>query len=242
VTGAEVDPEAAKGAAGLVRQVEAQMARAGVAMQFRVDTSKVRIAYDLKGQAEEEWVTGATFARGMPMPTFNPMTGQMGRALSYACGAEFLFGLSAPKGRLEASEKLFRAILGSIRVDPEWEARVAQVQANIHATELKGAADRSRIIARSAEDTRQIMSETYERRQASQDRMSQQWSQYMRGVETYRNPSTGETVELSNRYGNAWSNGKNEYLLSDSPGFDPSTVTRENWTRLQPVKPGQPTR
>jgi hypothetical protein len=129
-----------------------------------------------------------------------------------------------------------------VRVDPEWQGRVTQAQANIQAMQVKGAADRSRIISKSAGDIRQIQDETYQRRQESQDRISQKWSQTIRGVETFRNPGTGETVELSNRYGNAWSNGKGEYLLTDSPSFDPNVVLKENWTQLTPVEPGKPAR
>jgi hypothetical protein len=119
---------------------------------------------------------------------------------------------------------------------------VTQVQANIQAMQVKGAADRSRIISKSAEDIRNIQNETYQRRQESQDRLSEKWSQTIRGVETFRNPSTGETVELSNRYGNAWSNGKGEYVLTESPSFNPNTVSNENWTQLTPVEPGKPPR
>jgi hypothetical protein len=239
VTGTEADADAASLAAQLVRQAEAESAKVGLPTQIRADTVRVRVEYERQGQPEEEWFTAITFARGTPMPTFNTMTGQMGQAMSYACGAEYVFGAAAPKGKLASSEKLFRAIVGSVRVAPEWQARVQQAQLNIHAIELKGAADRSRIIAKSAEDTSRIIDETYQRRQASQDRIGEQWSQVRRGVETYRNPGTGETVELSNQYGNAWSNGKNEYLLSDSPGFDPNTVSRENWTRLERAQPGR---
>jgi hypothetical protein len=242
VLSTDVDPEAAGGAAEMVRQLEAQAARAGLQVRLRADTARVRVAWSRDGTPEEEWLTAMTFSRGMMAPTLDPRTGQMGQALSYVCGAEFLFGLSAPAGSLEATEKLFRAVVSSVRVDPEWQARVQQVQANIQAAEIKGAADRSRIIAKSAEDTRQIIAGTNQRRQEAQDRSSERWSQAMRGVETFRNPSTGETVELSNRYGNAWTNGKNEYLLSDSPSFDPGAVSRENWTRLQAVEPGKPSR
>jgi hypothetical protein len=240
VLGAESDPEAEKALQAMVGQVEAQMKKAGVPMRIRADTSRLRIAWDRQGQPEEEWLTGVTFARGMLAPSFNPMTGQIGQAMGYTCGAEFLFGLGAPAGKLAANEKLFRAILGSVRVDPEWQGRVTQVQANIQAAQVKGAADRSRIIAKSAEDIRQIQNETYQRRQESQDRVSEKWSQTIRGVETFRNPSTGETVELSNRYGNAWSNGKGEYVLTESPSFNPNTVSNENWTQLTPVEPGKP--
>jgi hypothetical protein len=57
----------------------------------------------------------------------------------------------------------------------------------------------------------------------------------MRGVETYRNPATGETVELSNLYGNAWVNNRGEYLLSDQAGFDPSVTFKEDWKPLEHV-------
>jgi len=68
--------------------------------------------------------------------------------------------------------------------------------------------------------------------------VSTQYSQYMRGVETYQNPSTGETVDLDNNYGHAWVNNRGEYMLSDQAGFDPNAVPgkTQNWTQLQHVK------
>jgi len=235
----EVDPQAAKALAGLVKQAEAQAAQVGLTMQLRADTARIRIEYDREGKPEEEWLTGVTIARGTWAPTLDARSGRMGQALSYSCGAQFLFGARAPKGQLEASDKLFRAVVGSVRVAPAWQARVQDAQLKIQAAELKGARDRSRIIARSQQDASRIVNEGFQRRQEAQERNSEEWSQVIRGVETYRNPSTGETVELSNRYGNAWSNGKNEYLLSESPNFNPNTVSRDSWTRLEPVPVGK---
>ena len=78
----------------------------------------------------------------------------------------------------------------------------------------------------------------YENQSKSQEHTSAQYSQYTRGVETYRNPSTGETVDLDSNYGHAWVNTRGEYLLSDQAGFDPNTVFKnnENWQPLQHVK------
>ena len=53
-------------------------------------------------------------------------------------------------------------------------------------------------------------------------------------------PDGRTAVELSTLYNHAWSNGKDEYLISDSSSFDPNTVSKENWTRLQRVEPGKP--
>ncbi len=239
VEGEESDADAAKAVQDMARGVESELSRIGVPTRVKADTARLRVSYERQGQRQEEWLTAMTFVRATPAPAFDPTTGQIGQTLSYVCGADYVFAATAPAGRLQANEKLFRAILGSIRVDPGWLGRVQQVQANIQAAEIKGAADRSRIIAKSAEDTRRIVSETYQRSQESQDRSSARWTQAYRGVETFRNPATGDTVELSNRYGNAWSNGHDEYLLSDSPGFDPNSVSRENWTRLERAEPAR---
>jgi hypothetical protein len=238
VLGVDVDPEAQKAVQEMARDVESRMSASGVPTRISADTARLHISHERAGSREEEWVTAMTVARATPAPSFDPMTGQMVPSLSYSCGADYIFAASAPPGRLQANESLFRAIVGSLRVDPVWLARVRQVQVGIAAAQVKGAAERSRIIARSAEETDRIMTDTWRHRQESQDRSAERWSQAMRGVETFRDPETGETVDLSHRYGNAWSNGKNEYLLSDSPGFDPGTVSRDRWRRLQPVEPG----
>lgn len=122
-----------------------------------------------------------------------------------------------------------------MRVDPTWQARVSQVQANMTAANVQGAHDRSKIIAQSAEDTRRIIREGYQARQKSEDRNSERWSDAMRGVQTFKNPSTGENVTLSNEYAHAWANGSGEYVMSDTPGFNPAQVLRGSWTELQPV-------
>jgi len=60
--------------------------------------------------------------------------------------------------------------------------------------------------------------------------------QITRGVETYRNPATGATYELSNQYGHAWVNGNNEYVLSDDPNFNPQGALNGRWTALEHVQ------
>jgi hypothetical protein len=111
-----------------------------------------------------------------------------------------------------------------------------QVIANMQATDTKGAADRSRIITQSGKDIGNIIHQTYENKKQSDERVAQGFSQYIRGVETYRNPATGETVDLSNQYGHAWAGNNGEYILSDSANFDPNVAVRGNWTRLEQVK------
>ena len=61
--------------------------------------------------------------------------------------------------------------------------------------------------------------------------------QNIRGVQTFRDPSTGHTMELSNQYDHAWLNGSNDYVMSDDPNFNPNGKLNGNWNSLQVVRP-----
>ena len=54
-------------------------------------------------------------------------------------------------------------------------------------------------------------------------------------MQNFRNPVTGENVQLDNRYGNAWASGDGEYVVSESSSFNPNSALQGNWTRLEPV-------
>lgn len=219
-----------------IRQYEQQAAQAGLRMRISGDVGKVRLEHALAGQPAEEWITALTFASGTMGPSYNMATGGMGQTTYYTCGAELIFGLRAPKGELDAKDKFFMMVLSTVKVDPQWQARVNQVMGNISAAETKGAADRSKIIAQNGRDISKIINDTYESSSKSHDRAMEGWSQYMRGVETYRNPSTGETVELDNKYGNAWAGSNGQYIVSDQAGLDPNTMNMGSWTRLEQVR------
>ncbi|MCX6629552.1 MAG: hypothetical protein NTW28_18190 [Candidatus Solibacter sp.] len=236
VAAIEPMPEIAREVQQRAQQAQAAAAQKGIQVRIRGDVGRARLAYDVNGQAMEEWVTAVTYASGMPGPTYDMRTGQMGRTVFYTCGAEGVYGFRAPAGQLDGREKLFLMMLSTVRQDPEWHGRVMQVIANMQASDSKGAADRSRIATQSGRDTADIIRRTYENKKQSDDRVAQGFSQYIRGVETYRNPTNGETVELSSQYGHAWAGDNGEYILSDSANFDPNVTLHGNYRRLEPVK------
>jgi hypothetical protein len=230
-------PDAAQKVREKAEQQQEMAVRAGMRMNIRAEIARARIAYSLAGRATEEWITAVTFSAATPGPSFNMATGQMGQTQYYNCGGYLIFAMRAPSGQLQAREKLFTLVLSTVAVEPEWQGRVTQVLLNMQAADSKGARDRSAIIAQSGREISGIIKQTYENRQKAQDASAAAFSQYIRGVETYRNPQTGESVELSNQYGRAWVNNSNEYILSDSPGFDPNVALKGNWTSLERAKP-----
>ena len=229
-------PEVLQEVQQTARETEASWARTATPMQVRTDVARARLQYSVNGQPVEEWIAVIINVNGRVWPTYNVNGGQ-GKAMHYDCSAYSMFALRAPAGELTARQGFFRMIAKTIKVNPSWDAQVNGVASNIAKIQQKGVADRSAIVAKNSDDINKIIKEGYEGRQKVNDAAAANYSQSQRDVESFRNPATGETVELSNLYGYAWINDKGEYLLADHAGFDPNVVLKDStWTALQHVK------
>ena len=96
--------------------------------------------------------------------------------------------------------------------------------------------ERARILARASQDTARIIHETYQNSTRSREHSMEGWSQYMRGVQTYRNATNGDTVDLPNELGYAWAGPNGQYLVTDSATMNPNQAMGGNWTKLEPVR------
>jgi hypothetical protein len=80
-------------------------------------------------------------------------------------------------------------------------------------------------------DLDSFITQTYVHMSANAQRVSDQGfranDQNLRDVQTFRDPTTGRQVELSNQYGHAWLYGANEYVMSDDPNFNPNAQLSE---------------
>ena len=237
VVGVEPMPEMAQQLQQQARDEEATAARQAIRGQIRADFSRVRVNYNTGGQEVEEWLAAETVVAGMMGPSFNIRTGLMGQAVYYDCGGYLVTAMRAPRGQLQPMEKFFLMMLSTIRLDPAWENRVTNVIAQMNADDSRAAMQRSTIATQYGQDTSRMINEGYQSRSKMQDSAFRKWDQAIRGVQTFRNPNTGDTVELSNEYGHAWAGGGNQYILSDREGFNPNATVGGNWTRLEPLNP-----
>ena len=206
--------------------------QSGVQTDF--DAALATLETPREGGADSEWVLASTIRTTTASPSAASVwTGTLQMAASYRSAAVPQFAARAPKGELEKNERLFEAIYRSFRIDPRWDAARLQFWQAIQRIEQKGAQDRLRIVENSRRDIGAIMDQVYENRQASLDRTFERQSQALRGVETFVDPSTNSRVELSTGYQGAWTNGLGDYLLSDSPGFDPGRDLGGSWRELR---------
>jgi hypothetical protein len=148
-----------------------------------------------------------------------------------------LLALRAPKGRLDANDRLFKLIASTIRPEPQWNAQVGAMISKLYQAKQQEEAKRSAIIAALQQYATQTINEVTANQQRGSFASAAGESQLLRGVQTFRDPGTGATFELSNQYDHAWLNGSNEYVMSDDPNFNPNSSLNGSWSSLQVVRP-----
>jgi hypothetical protein len=192
------------------------------------EAARARLAFDDdKGNPVEEWVCAVIVVRAL----------QSGRGSTYDWHAINVMVLRTPKGQLDANDKLFKLIAGTIHPDPEWLKYSSGVIATLYRKKQEEEAKRSAIIAQFQQHVADTINGVVANSMRGANNAAFGADQLVRGVQTFRDPSSGATYELSNQYDHAWQNGSNEYVMSDDPNFNPNGKLDGNWNSLQVVRP-----
>lgn len=144
-----------------------------------------------------------------------------------------------PAGRRQEGARMMHMISMSHRVNPVWKANKERFMNELGNTEHRGRMETIRLMGEQAREYGRAQSAAsdqrmrdWENRSASQDRQHKSFVQAIREVETWRDGSGG--VELSAGYSQGWSRGDGSYILSNKPGFDPSSVLQDpQWKPMQ---------
>lgn len=189
--------------------------------QSSAKSGRVRYEYQVGGQPWEEDV----YLTLVYWPT------QLGAIWSVSSAYSF----RAPKGQLARLVPVMNTTINSLRLSPDWYGGYMYVQ-KLFQDRMKQGIRNARIlsdtITRNNEEIRQMFSDSYRRRCESQDRISQKFSEYIRGVETYRNPYEDRPIQLPSGYTDVWVNRSGEYILSNQAGFDPNAGSNLEWRRM----------
>jgi hypothetical protein len=200
---------------------------AGKAGDSRTEAIRARIEFQKDGKAMESWVALVVVTR----------TFRQGRGAFYDCHAIDVMALGAPKDKLDANDKLFKVMISSLRPEAKWQSYSNGWIAWRYQVEAKKNAQIDAIIANFQNHVAQTLMDVTANQQQGSLNAAFGADQGIRGVQTFRNPATGATMELSNQYDHAWLNGSNEYIMSDDPNFNPNGQLTGSWNQLQAVRP-----
>jgi hypothetical protein len=189
----------------------------------RATSARVRYEYMMNSQPWEEDVFVTL--------TFFPW--QLGTIWSVSSA----YALRAPKGQLERLKPSMTTTVSSLRLSQDWFSGYMYVQKlfndRMHQS-ISNAKALSDTITRNSAEIRRMYADSYRQHSESQDRISQNFSEYIRGVETYKNPFENRPVQLPGGYNDAWVNSRGEYILSNNANFNPNVGDNIEWRRMEP--------
>lgn len=198
-------------------------------VEASADGGKIRIEYQENGKLMEEEMYAAVSQFVIPLP---------GYFINYWY-IDYIFSFKAEKGKLDAQSKIFQTMIFSLKVNPTYFAKVANVKEQMAQMVIRGIQAIGRIgemIARAGSDMRADQQQAWEQRQQAQDHIAQNFSDYVRGVERFNDPFTGQEVELPSGYGYAWANNLGEYVVTSSPSYNPNVGSNLHWEPLPAAK------
>ncbi len=199
------------------------------------EAGKMRINYNENGRQMEEEFYAAVSQFVINMPG-SAMGGNYYINYWYI---DYIFSFRDLKGRLDSRAKLFQTMIYSVNFNRQWVAKVVNMKEMLAQRYTQGIRAVGRIgqmIAQAGSQMRDDQMQAWEARQAVNDRIIQNFSDNIRGVERYNDTRAGKEVELPAGYGNAWANDLGEYIVSESPSYNPNLESNQHWEQLEPVR------
>jgi hypothetical protein len=211
----------------LAAMVQEMQARSQPEAHIRADAARLRFRYTAGGKALEEEMYAVVQVFAYPLNA---------NVTNVNWWVDYVFSARAAAGRLDASARELQTVAFSFKINPRWFAgysEVVQYLIRRQIQQIRTIGEIGRIYAQTGSEIRDYQMRSWEANQAIRDRMSKEWSQGFRGVEEYFDPYAGKAVELPAGYDNAWANNLGEYVVSDSPSYDPNVGSNLTWQQLK---------
>jgi hypothetical protein len=169
--------------------------------RFRSDVADLRIV------GRENVPELAALAAGTPAPAVDARAEGGKIRVKYREGGppyfidywfvDYVFSFRAREGQLDGLAKTFQTMIFSLRANPQWFAKVLNVKEALARLAIQGIHAVGRmgeIIARTGSQIREDQQRAWEQRQQVQDKIAQNFSDYVRGVDRYQDPNYNPNV------------------------------------------------
>jgi len=204
--------------------------KSNIEMISNTDAAKIRIEYNKNNVWIEEEIYAVIELVQYIIPSL------FGQLININWFIEYLFSFKSQKGNLESLSDLFQTMIYSFKINPKWFNLYNQIinyLTQMQINQIKHVGNISKIISQTHDEISNIISESYYERQKINDKIVENFSNYIRGVENYYNPIDDKTIKLPAHYENVWTNNLGEYILSNDSNFNPNEESNQNWIKLE---------
>lgn len=227
--------------ASVIQELQQQM-DAGAQQMTNTAKQAGNNAYSHRGSAAEGVLQFEDGKEGLAfctiMQTIVTMPGtQGGMASNIQCYAGMRIVLKYKAGNNEMARKIMSTFFSSTRINPQWMGGVQAFYAAVTSNAQNELWKQIQITQKAQQEIGNNIIRSWEARNATTSGATKTdtdgFGQYLRGVENYTDDS-GNKIELTSGYTNAWSKGDGSYLMSNNPAFDPNVELgdTQNWKPL----------
>jgi len=227
--------------AGIITALQQQM-DAGAAKMTQQARSAGNNAYSHSGSAAEGILQFSDGKEGMAfctlMQTIVTLPGTQGQmAHTFQSYVSMRVVLKYTNGNAVMARKIMSTFFTSARINPQWLNAIQNMYIKIGQNAQDETWKQIQIAHAAQQEISNNIVRSWEARNktaADNNTMGTDgFGQYLRGVETYTDGS-GNSVELTSGYGNAWTKGDGSYLLTTHAAFDPNVELggTQSWEKL----------
>jgi len=200
--------------------------------EMSTDAARIKIEYTDGGKRFIEEISASLSYTTTYMPN---MYGGYTQSINWGPTAVTCF--RAPAHDMNKKINYYNVITKSFKVNPVWQTKCVTFIATLTRERVQMAqrdiARRMRQIGQTQSETGDMIYESYKKRQAAQDEIMKNYSQALRGVDSYSDPVDNSQVELPSGYDSAWTNGRDVYM-SEDPNFNPAAeLPTGDWQQMQ---------
>lgn len=192
---------------------------------------KIRVEYTLNGMVFEDEIYCIIQSQDIPVQTIYGTTRNINWYMTY------IESFRTEKGKLDSQSKMFQTISYFAKTDVNWLNKYNQVVEYLiqqQIQQIQSLGQISSIASQTSDDISDANFQAWQQNQNVKDKLANDFSNSILGIETYQNPIDGNTVELPSGYSSAWTNSLGEYILSDSPSYNPNIESNLDWQQMSP--------
>jgi hypothetical protein len=195
--------------------------------ELRADAARCKLEYSERGKRIVEDVTVAvTYMISYTPSMYGTITGVTWIPIATS--------FKAPATEINEKIKIFKIVMDSRKDNPVWGENVLKLSAMITRDQLRhqqAIFNRMQQLSRTQSEIGDMIMDSYQKRNQAYDRIFDNYSQSIRGVDSYTDPINNWKVEVPTGYDNAWTNGS-DYVISEDPGFNPNIGSTQDWQQM----------
>jgi len=204
----------------------------------------IKVMYEENGQPmEEEYYALYYLAR-------IPYDGPQGHSVQINWGLVHVHSFKAPRGTLDKRREVLAYIVHSVQTNPQWMQRADSIRAQLNNQFNQNLAQGYANIEAAGRLSRQIsanndaMIASMDRQRAASNASASaasarngndKFDDYIRGVDTMNDPSTGTSQHSSSEQFH-WTDGYGNYTHSNDASFDPNQTSNITWQQMTPAR------